>query len=124
MKAIIYLLLTALMMSFWFGVHTVSGNQVISKKDTLVFIHNLESDFSHNLTFSSEKEISVKNSLYAKVDTTKDDYIFISIRLLAIQQERKTEACYACMHKIFGNTDINDSIRVIFFDNERIRKNI
>jgi hypothetical protein len=80
MKTKFYLLMTILMINFWFGMHTVSGNQVISKKDTLVFIHNLV----------SAKEIPVKNSLYVKVDTTRDDYLFISGKTLANQKEIKT----------------------------------
>jgi acid phosphatase class B len=112
------------MISFWLGLHKVSGNHVIPKNDTIVFIHNLEKDITDNLTFITGNEISKINTLSAKLDTTQNDYIFISIRILASGQEIKTTDYNSYIAGVVVNKKFDHLSRVHYIDPERYRTNI
>lgn len=71
------------MVSLPLALQNVSGNNVIQKNDTLVFIHNAKVDGIENMTTNQVRATMNYYPLSAKLDTTKDDFIFISARTFA-----------------------------------------
>lgn len=83
MKARPYLLTIIIMVSLWLNLQNVSGNSVFQKNDTLVYIHNVKVDDTEDIAIERERTTMNDYRLSAKIDTTQDDFIFISARTFA-----------------------------------------
>lgn len=85
MKTRIFLILAVIMISFWLNQHNVKANEVIDKINTSVIILKQNNKLNTDQKQVSEllKRFLIKKASTAKLDTTKDDFIFIYIHVLA-----------------------------------------
>jgi hypothetical protein len=85
MKTKYYLIIPLILISFWQGMNNVSGNNMHQMEE--LKIYQLKEEKSENTIRVQKGLIQMNNQLIAKIDTTLDDYIFISARLLAWEQK-------------------------------------